>query len=317
MPNPSRRGSASSGNSTRTGTRPPPRSGLRRTNSLRQVEASVVKAAGRPKSLPPAEVWGSTISISSDPPGRGCGCRISTNRYAVPVLRPAGRLEKLDRVARRVVEDDLRPSRSGDDVAAERYAGTAQAIDLRLDVLDDQMDPVPAAGTRLAAVRHRPPSRARRPAQQQPQGAAAHVREVRRRARDQAEAEVARVERDRSFDVIDQVADVDGLVAHGASSPRPPGQRTRVALTSIRAPPGWSGAPCSLWVRRLRQPRPPTRPRRARAGGRQAVRREPWPRARRRRPPASPSSLARSRWAPPRYQKDCRGRRRARARVRC
>src|SRR2546428_2187819 len=77
-------------------------------------------------------------------------------------------LEELDRVSGRVVEQDLRAAGSLDDIVAEAEPGGAQPGDLGLDVVDDQVDAVPAAGAGPAAVGHRPAGRAARAAQEQP-----------------------------------------------------------------------------------------------------------------------------------------------------
>src|SRR3954469_24886373 len=66
----------------------------------------------------------------------------------------AGGLEELDRVAGGVLEQDLPPAGPGDDVVAECQAGGAQAVDLIRDVLDDEVDAVPAARLRGAPVGH-------------------------------------------------------------------------------------------------------------------------------------------------------------------
>jgi hypothetical protein len=55
----------------------------------------------------------------------------------------AGGLEELDRVARRVLEQDLLAARAADDVVAERQAGGAQLLDVGGDVLNDEVEPVP------------------------------------------------------------------------------------------------------------------------------------------------------------------------------
>jgi len=55
-------------------------------------------------------------------------------------------LEELDGVAGRIVEHDLLASRPADHVAAEDDARGAKPFDLRLDVVDDQVDPVPSGG---------------------------------------------------------------------------------------------------------------------------------------------------------------------------
>jgi hypothetical protein len=55
-------------------------------------------------------------------------------------------LEQLDDVARGVLEKDLGAAGSGEDVVAEGEPITAEARDLGLDVVDDEVDAVPAAG---------------------------------------------------------------------------------------------------------------------------------------------------------------------------
>jgi hypothetical protein len=62
-----------------------------------------------------------------------------------------GGLEELDRVPGRVVDEDLLPAGPGDDVVAEPEACGAEALDLGVDVVDDEVDAVPAARSGLAA----------------------------------------------------------------------------------------------------------------------------------------------------------------------
>ena len=122
------------------------------------------------------------------------------------------RLEQLDRVAGRVVQDDLPSARAGDHVAAEGHAGGAQPGDLGVDVVDQQVDAVPAAGS------GRRPSGIGRPAELA--GPDSSSRRLPRRtsanagrnARVRGEAQVGGVEVDRGLDVVDQVADVDSAV---------------------------------------------------------------------------------------------------------
>jgi len=60
-------------------------------------------------------------------------------------------LEQLDRVPRRILEQDLPASGAGHDLVAKADAGTLRARDLSGDLLDDEVDPVPAvAGSRFA-----------------------------------------------------------------------------------------------------------------------------------------------------------------------
>ena len=101
----------------------------------------------------------------------------------------------------------------------KRQPGLAELGDLGVDVVDDEVDAVPAAGARLLPVGHRSSGGARRTAEQQPQVAAGDVGERGGGAGAHLEAEVLRVEVDRRLDVVDHVADVHHLVVfrHGSS----------------------------------------------------------------------------------------------------
>ena len=90
-----------------------------------------------------------------------------------------------------------------------------EPVDLRVDVLDDEVDAVPAAGFGHGAVGHRAPGRALRPAQQQAQLAARDVGERRAALRRRFEPEVPRVEVDRRVDVVDHVAHADQVSSVG------------------------------------------------------------------------------------------------------
>src|SRR5215218_8343019 len=117
----------------------------------------------------------------------------------------SGGLEELDRVAGGIVEQDLLPAWAGDDVVAERQPRGAEPFDFAGEVLDDQMDAVPAAGLWCAPVGHRPSGRAGGAAQQQPEVAPGHVGERGGEARAQLKTEVGGVEGDGGFDVVDHV----------------------------------------------------------------------------------------------------------------
>src|SRR3954463_909190 len=148
----------------------------------------------------------------------------------------AGGLEELDRVAGRVLEQDLPAAWPADDVVAERQGGGPQPVDLGADVLDDEVDAVPASRLWRSAIGHRPPGRTLRAGEQQPQVAAHDVGERGRRVRSHREAEMGGVEVDGSLDVVDHVADVDELFRH-VRSPRLPrwkGDAGRMALKPAR-----------------------------------------------------------------------------------
>src|SRR5215813_10956778 len=122
----------------------------------------------------------------------------------------APRLEELDRISRRVFQQNLRSSGSGDDIVAETDPGTAEAGHLSFEVVDDKVDAVPTAGSGPPPVRHRPAGRARRPTQEEPQVAKRDVRKGRECLRNEREAEMRRVEGQSRLDVVDHVANVDG-----------------------------------------------------------------------------------------------------------
>src|SRR6266567_3097361 len=67
---------------------------------------------------------------------------------------PRGRLEELDRVAGRVLDQDLLPADAGDDVVTEPDAVVAQPGHGGSQVADLDHEPVPAPGLRQRAVRH-------------------------------------------------------------------------------------------------------------------------------------------------------------------
>jgi len=102
-----------------------------------------------------------------------------------------------------------------------------------LDVVDDEVDAVPAAGPRLLTVGHGPTCRAPRPGEQQTQSAALHVGERGRCTRQDLETEVLGGERDRFVHVVDHVANVDRLVIWNGS---PPGRTPSSRSGRLRSP---------------------------------------------------------------------------------
>src|SRR5215211_453781 len=204
-----------------------PRSGCETARS----PTSTTTRTGRPPSKPP-DCWSSgrsafgerrsspeSLSVTSRP-ARGLHAYFfaRARRPGYRRLR-ARRLEQLDRIASGILEQDLLAARPTDDVVAKRQAGGTQPLDLRRDVFDDEVDAVPAPRLRGAAVGHRPPGRAHRAAEQQPQVAAHDVGERGRGAGAQLEAEVGGVEGHGVLDVVDHVADVHVLVRHVLSPP--------------------------------------------------------------------------------------------------
>ena len=86
-------------------------------------------------------------------------CRVGITESVVPPESDRPRrsascgLEQLYDVPRWVLEEDLLAPRPFDDVVAEHRTGVSKSADLGVDVVDDEVDPVPAAGSRLGAVR--------------------------------------------------------------------------------------------------------------------------------------------------------------------
>src|SRR6185437_11676857 len=117
----------------------------------------------------------------------------------------------LDRIPGRVFDEDLLPTDAGHDLVAEARAGVAQPRDQRLDVLDLELEAVPATGLGHAPVRHRraAPWSASRRAQHEAEIAAREHREGGRRVHVLVEAELTAVEGDRGIYVVDDVADAD------------------------------------------------------------------------------------------------------------
>src|SRR6478672_6827712 len=123
----------------------------------------------------------------------------------------AGRLEQLDWIAGRVLDEDLHATHAGDDLVAKSGAVLAQSCHRGLEVLDLELEAIPSSGLRYGPVRHRLAASglpARR-AQDQPQISVREHREAGRRVHVLVEAELAAVEVDRGVDVVDDVADAD------------------------------------------------------------------------------------------------------------
>src|SRR3954463_9146225 len=93
---------------------------------------------------------------------------------------PSGRLttrglKEFDGVAGRIVQHDLRSARSTRDLVTKRDSGRAESVDLADQIVNDEVDSVPAAGRGRSAVRHRSAGGACRSAEQKPKIAACHV----------------------------------------------------------------------------------------------------------------------------------------------
>src|SRR3954469_19028931 len=133
--------------------------------------------------------------------GVSASVRFATLRSAIPA-----RLEKLNWVAVGVVDEDLPPAGSADDVVAERHPGRAQPIHERRDVVDLDYEAVPAARRRLAPVRHRTRGRAGRACEPQLQILSLNRRERGKHLLQSREAQLADVEIERTLYVGDDVS---------------------------------------------------------------------------------------------------------------
>ena len=66
------------------------------------------------------------------------------------------RLKQFNRVARWVIEENLRAAGARYDVVAEVDPGRTESLDFRGKVIDDEVNPVPTTRGGLAAIGHRP-----------------------------------------------------------------------------------------------------------------------------------------------------------------
>src|SRR5918995_3733757 len=88
----------------------------------------------------------------------GAGAATFAGRLRSPALRRrnrSGGLEQLDRVAGWVVEQDLLSAPAADDLVAKARPRTAQGLDFGGQVLDLELNAVPAARLGPAPVGHR------------------------------------------------------------------------------------------------------------------------------------------------------------------
>src|SRR5882757_9718977 len=117
----------------------------------------------------------------------------------------------LDGIAVGIEDLDLLTAGADFDVVSKRSANATQAADQRLEVVDVEHGPVPAARLLATAVGHRSRARTLRPAQQEVQRPMRYRRD-RPGALDEPEPELGGVELDRSVKIRDLVAD-DGVGA--------------------------------------------------------------------------------------------------------
>src|SRR5207237_1221308 len=139
----------------------------------------------------------------------------------------SNRLEELDRIPGRVVDQDLSAADSRHDVIAEADAGSAQPFNGFGEIRDFDREPVPAPGFGQPAVGHGLAAATRTGpgrTESQAEVAAGEHGEGGRRVHVLVEAKLLAVEPDRGVDVIDDVAHLDR--GHWT----PPFQASRVNL---------------------------------------------------------------------------------------
>src|SRR5437763_11870921 len=109
---------------------------------------------------------------------------------------PLCRLERLPRVPRRILDEDLPSPGPGHDLVSEREAGSLHRLDLGIQVLDNEHQAIPPSRLRLTTVRHGPCSGALRSAQPQREIAVRDDPEGGTHSALQSEAELLGVETD-------------------------------------------------------------------------------------------------------------------------
>src|SRR5262245_7895699 len=180
-----------------------PRGGLgREPAGLEIVEPQLVKALATP--TPEVNSWRPFAEAD-----------FAFQRAAT--LTGACRLEQLNKIAGRIHQQDLRAARTGQDVVAKLEAGGAQASNLGRQIVDHEVNAIPATGPGPLAIGHRPARRACWSAEQKPQRSAGDVCEGGSLLGQQRKAQMLRIPLDGSLDVVDHVAHVDTSVGHSTS----------------------------------------------------------------------------------------------------
>ena len=137
----------------------------------------------------------------------------SLSRYANRLSRG---LEQLDGIAIGIFDLDLLAARPRLHVVPKMETGSLQRLDERWKIVDPKHDAVPSAGFLRLTVRHRARSGCSRTAEQNLRIAERNARERRELLVYEHEAEVGRVEGDRSSDVFDLISDAVHAMDEGA-----------------------------------------------------------------------------------------------------
>src|SRR5919106_193637 len=118
--------------------------------------------------------------------------------------------EKLDGIAGGVLKQDLLAASAANDLVEEVRPRLAQGLDLASEIIDLELDAVPAARLGLMSVGHGLACSAGAGlVQQEAQVASREDRETEGRVKLDAEAQPLGVERDRRFDVVDYITHAD------------------------------------------------------------------------------------------------------------
>jgi hypothetical protein len=125
--------------------------GAAATVAAAELAAGVARATGTGV---PCHCRTSLANLGTGVPRR-CRTRFIDRDDLIIGSSPARRFVQLDRVSVGVLELDLAAAGAGLDLVAEPHPGPAQRGDHRLQIVDVQHDPVPAARLLAASVGHR------------------------------------------------------------------------------------------------------------------------------------------------------------------
>src|SRR5215472_1444918 len=100
---------------------------------------------------------GTRVAATFERECEACACCLEVLPTRVVLRSLASRLKQFNRVARWIIEENLRAARARYDVVAEVDSGRTESLDFRGKVVDDEVNTVPATRGGLAAIGHRPP----------------------------------------------------------------------------------------------------------------------------------------------------------------
>src|SRR5262245_7389591 len=130
------------------------------------------------------------------------------------------RLEELDRIAIRVLQQDLLPTRSNFHLIAKTEPRRFQSLDPRGEVGDFKDDPIPPAGLLALSAGHRTGTRRARAAEDKLEMAARDLSECGQTLAIKLEAELLRIEVSRAAHILDLISDTPKASDEASSGPR-------------------------------------------------------------------------------------------------